>query len=518
LFKAHFKKKTMESLSSMLAKVRLEEQSRKITILQRPPEADRPPENEASSAPVTASAASTSPSAAASTTTAAAAAASTAKTPTQTDASKSKDAPATPPSTSSPSPSLVDPKSDQNTLRKKWLEDQKEILVKKSIAENMATMGYPDPRGQSDDWGLMEADWLKTIPPNFEKDWIVVPVPNGKRSSLWCLDGETHAYTKRGQFLSRFQTYLPNGFHYSYDEGSTFLDCIFDEKLSTYFVIDGLQWQDQDMREWPARDRFRCINDKMDEVAAYGAELHPRVRNQISQFVLQLPIFPCTPLGLSKALAWTPLPNLKLTIDGILFFHNDGFYTSGRTPLVAWIKPWMAADIFANVKVPPAILACKPFGYKDLTTYMKEWDDKEARNRNKAAERRGKAKVPKVPTGPGSTPRLFPDIPIDKVAQVIAARRLTDDQLRQLPALPDDGEDEKDEGETNEPVIDKFDVLKIAEDAKASDNDLLRLIGDNIVDTFIGTHQEEVAAPETAQVAGESPGPTVWVPEFLRRR
>ena len=51
----------------------------------------------------------------------------------------------------------------------------------------------------NNDWGLMEAEWLRSIPEDFETKWLVMPVPVGKRCSLWALDGETHAYTKQGK-------------------------------------------------------------------------------------------------------------------------------------------------------------------------------------------------------------------------------------------------------------------------------------------------------------------------------
>ena len=44
-----------------------------------------------------------------------------------------------------------------------------------------------------------------------------------------------------GFFLESFESALPNGFHYSGAKGSTFLDGVYCENLSTYFVLDALQ-------------------------------------------------------------------------------------------------------------------------------------------------------------------------------------------------------------------------------------------------------------------------------------
>ena len=117
-----------------------------------------------------------------------------------------------------------------------------------------------------------------------------------------------------------------------------------------------------------------------------SGDIHPRYRATFKNFVMQLPLFPCTPKGVMRALAWSPLPNLRMELgqhrafsgacrlsflfcsfayfmtnfdlcaDGILFYHHDAMYTSGTTPLVAWIKPWMAEEVFSNVKIPPHLL------------------------------------------------------------------------------------------------------------------------------------------------------------------
>ena len=46
-------------------------------------------------------------------------------------------------------------------------------------------------------------------------------------------------------------------------------------------------------------------------------------------------------------------------------------YTSGQTPLVAWIKPWMAEEVFSNVKIPPHLLARCGFRWECFERYEK---------------------------------------------------------------------------------------------------------------------------------------------------
>jgi len=309
------------------------------------------------------------------------------------------------------------------------------------------------------DWGLMEAEWLQSIPTDFEKKWIVVPCPVGKRCSLWALDGETHAYTKQGMFLESFESSLPNGFGYSSENGSTFLDAVFVENLSTYFAIDVLQWGDYDLRRGSAEYRLYDLNGRMAERMS-SPEPPPQIRARFKKFVMQLPLFPCTASGVTKALNWTPLPNLKLELDGILFYHHDAMYRPGTTPLVAWIKPWMAPEIFSNIHVPPHLLARKPVLYKDRLTFMKEWDAKEARQkakREKKAGRKTNETASSSPTSPSASAASSGEQTADK----------EEEEEEVFPPLEHDP---------------AWTVAAVA--AKRSDNSLLALIGDNILDTL----------------------------------
>lgn len=323
------------------------------------------------------------------------------------------------------------------------------------------------------DWGLMEAEWLRSIPEDFERKWLVVPCPIGKRCSLWALDGETHAYTKQGFFMESFECALPNGFHYSGAEGSTFLDAVYVENLSTYFVLDALQWDDYDLRRGSAEFRLFHLNTKYAEYIDSG-DVHPRVRSRFKNFVMQLPILPCTPSGVKKALTWSPLPNLKLELDGVLFYHHDAMYTSGQTPLVAWIKPWMAEEVFSNVKIPPHLLARKPNHYKNRQTFMKEWDDKEARKRAKGTEKVGRKAFMQQPLKAPPT-----NSAATGGAQATTTTRNVEDK--------DDDDDDKDcveENRSRQPLNDDPALAEAAKEAQTSDNLLLSLTGDNLLDTF----------------------------------
>lgn len=55
-------------------------------------------------------------------------------------------------------------------------------------------------------------------------------------------------------------------------------------------------------------------------------------------------------------------------LDGLLFYHRDGQYTKGRTPLVTWLKPFMLTELL-GISVPSP-LDEKPDGYIDFKYYI----------------------------------------------------------------------------------------------------------------------------------------------------
>lgn len=67
------------------------------------------------------------------------------------------------------------------------------------------------------------------------------------------------------------------------------------------------------------------------------------------------------------ALALANLSNLY-PLDGLLFYHKDGQYTKGRTPLVTWLKPFMLPEVLGVSVLPP--LSEQPDGYIDFIHYI----------------------------------------------------------------------------------------------------------------------------------------------------
>lgn len=70
-------------------------------------------------------------------------------------------------------------------------------------------------------------------------------------------------------------------------------------------------------------------------------------------------------------------------VDGILFYHREGSYTSGDTPLVGWLKPFMLPEIL-KIPVSPEYMEMKPDKYVNLTQHIAYAKNKrEIRNNGK---------------------------------------------------------------------------------------------------------------------------------------
>lgn len=55
-------------------------------------------------------------------------------------------------------------------------------------------------------------------------------------------------------------------------------------------------------------------------------------------------------------------------LDGLLFYHRDGLYTRGHTPLVTWLKTFMLPEIL-GISLPPPFDE-KPDDYIDIRHYL----------------------------------------------------------------------------------------------------------------------------------------------------
>lgn len=58
------------------------------------------------------------------------------------------------------------------------------------------------------------------------------------------------------------------------------------------------------------------------------------------------------------------------SVDGLLFYHKEASYVSGRTPLVGWLKPYMVPEIL-SMYISTEYLYEKPDNYISLPVHIK---------------------------------------------------------------------------------------------------------------------------------------------------
>ncbi|XP_043587785.1 snurportin-1 [Bombus pyrosoma] len=207
---------------------------------------------------------------------------------------------------------------------------------------------------------LMMSEWMLEVPQDLVGKWIVVPCPQGKRTLLVARKGITKVYNRHGNNLGKFHSALPGGNPSEYRGSCTILDCLWIKQQKIYYILDVLAWSNQSLINCDTEFRFFWLRSKLQEIE----ELHKRDTYRNSFPILPLPNISCD-TDISLALA-----NLSYLypLDGLLFYHKDGQYTKGRTPLVTWSKTFMLPEIL-GISVPPP-LDEQPDGYIDFVHYI----------------------------------------------------------------------------------------------------------------------------------------------------
>ncbi|CAK9800253.1 SNUPN [Anthophora plagiata] len=207
---------------------------------------------------------------------------------------------------------------------------------------------------------LMMSEWMLEVPQDFLDKWIIVPCPQGKRTLVVACKGITKAYNKRGNQLGKFYSALPGGNSSEHRSSCTIIDCLWIKQQKAYFVLDVLAWSNQSLMNCDTEFRFFWLKSQLQEIE----ELQKRDTYRNTYPMLPLPNINCN-TDISLALA--NLSNIY-PLDGLLFYHRDGKYTKGRTPLVTWLKPFMLPEVLGISTPPP--LDEKPDGYIDFKYYI----------------------------------------------------------------------------------------------------------------------------------------------------
>ncbi|CAF3832781.1 unnamed protein product [Rotaria sp. Silwood1] len=184
--------------------------------------------------------------------------------------------------------------------------------------------------------GMMLAEWLFTAPEDISS-WFAIPCPRGQRCLVVVQSHRTQVYGKHGNLIWTMFTKLPK---------QTILYCIYDNRSSIYHIIDIIMWNGQDYStQIECQCRFYMLTSLNGDSRLNE---HFQILNR------------------------TILDNKQDLIeaeDGYLFYHPLGFYESGYSPLVCWLKPFMIEEIL-GIKLSYPIN--KPNGYTTAQAYMLE--------------------------------------------------------------------------------------------------------------------------------------------------
>lgn len=92
-----------------------------------------------------------------------------------------------------------------------------------------------------------------------------------------------------------------------------------------------------------------------------------------------LSFYSCEPSVITSQMVKFPyFDNNEPKIDGILFYHMDGLYTPGSTPLVIWLKPYMLPEIFCDtVTIASEYLNDMPIDYVDMMDFITKYEEKQ---------------------------------------------------------------------------------------------------------------------------------------------
>ncbi len=113
----------------------------------------------------------------------------------------------------------------------------------------------------------MLSEWLEQIDESDrEHNWIMCVCPVGKRCLVVASEGITSVYNKGGRLIARHSSRLPGGSRENKTD-QTIIDCIYNEILRTYFILDILEWKlkNHPMTDSESEFRFYWIKCKLDE-------------------------------------------------------------------------------------------------------------------------------------------------------------------------------------------------------------------------------------------------------------
>ncbi|CAG9581295.1 unnamed protein product [Danaus chrysippus] len=221
---------------------------------------------------------------------------------------------------------------------------------------------------------LMLSEWMIEKPNDFATNWYVLPCPKGIRLLVVANHGTTKFYTKRGQFKFECNTGLPGGNPYNYyRRNCCVLDCFYNEKNNTVYLIDMLAWNNQPMTDGETEFRQYWMKTQLEDFP------DTKTINKKNKVIIKLlPMMPCTTHFLSFLLSTYPqFEDNNPPLDGLLFYHKRAHYVAGETPLVGWLYPYMIPEVLGeDITMHPGYMSEKPDDYVNQAEFIKQFEEK----------------------------------------------------------------------------------------------------------------------------------------------
>lgn len=236
---------------------------------------------------------------------------------------------------------------------------------------------------------LQFSEWMHERPDDLE-NWFVMPCPKGIRCLLVAEGGRTEAIGKWGNLLLTFSSMLPGGSHGagSHRGDTTIIDAFFDKEEGNFIAIDVLSYGNQDFMNCECEFRFYWLNMKIQE-----DDLGKGTRRKFPIKSVPYASFQ-NPLAVDQLLGTFPaFPNNKPKLDGLLFYHKESLYKSGKTPLVLWLFPFMVPEVLNLHSVHDGYMSQKPNYYQGYQQYIADFDAKQGKKDLQRTQRRDQKKM-----------------------------------------------------------------------------------------------------------------------------
>ncbi|XP_044269920.1 snurportin-1 [Tribolium madens] len=211
---------------------------------------------------------------------------------------------------------------------------------------------------------LMGSEWFTEVPDDLPDNWLIKLCPEGIRYLVVANKAITTCYYRNGRSSFTFKSKLPGG---NSDCGHKFtvLDCIYNKNVNTLFVYDVLAWNSMSLINAEVQMRFFWLKSKFQEFTELS------VINERKNFRFMLVDFFPAEVALLQDHLFTPfmVNGVELSLDGVLFYHKEGHYVFGDSPLVWWLRTFMLAELL-NIDVPPIHFQNKPDNYESIQQYL----------------------------------------------------------------------------------------------------------------------------------------------------